>query len=47
MASNVGIVAEPGRAVLDVLTEYFQSRHALPILDNCKHLIDACAEVVD
>jgi non-specific serine/threonine protein kinase len=43
----VGIVEEPGRVVLDALTEYFQSRQVLLILDNCEHLIDACAEVVD
>ena len=47
IASTIGIVAEPGRAALDVLTEYFQSRHALLILDNCEHLIDASAAVVD
>lgn len=29
------------------LTAYLQNRHLLLILDNCEHLIDACAEVVD
>jgi predicted ATPase/DNA-binding XRE family transcriptional regulator len=47
IASTVGIVEEPGRVVLDALTEYFESRQVLLILDNCEHLIDACAEVVD
>src|SRR3954470_14299055 len=27
------------------LTAYLQNRHLLLILDNCEHLIDACAEV--
>ena len=34
-------------AYSDALTEYLRSRHVLLILDNCEHLIDACAQVVD
>jgi predicted ATPase len=34
-------------AVIDALTEYLRNRHVLLILDNCEHLIDACAQVVD
>jgi predicted ATPase/DNA-binding XRE family transcriptional regulator len=47
IAATVGIRDEPGRAVLDVLTDYLRSRQLLLILDNCEHLIDACAQVVD
>lgn len=32
---------------LESLTTYFQDRHLLLILDNCEHLIDSCATVVD
>ena len=32
---------------LESLTSYLQDRHLLLILDNCEHLIDSCATVVD
>ena len=47
IATTVGIADEPGRPALEVLTEYLRRRHALLILDNCEHLIDTCALVVD
>jgi predicted ATPase/DNA-binding CsgD family transcriptional regulator len=36
----------PGRPSLDLLTDYFQAKHSLLILDNCEHIIDACARFV-
>lgn len=30
---------------LESLLDYFQSKHALLVLDNCEHLIDACAQL--
>jgi predicted ATPase/DNA-binding CsgD family transcriptional regulator len=36
----------PNRAPIDLLTEYFQSKHSLLILDNCEYIIDACARFV-
>jgi predicted ATPase/transcriptional regulator with XRE-family HTH domain len=35
------------RTYLEGLAAYFQDRHLLLILDNCEHLIDSCATVVD
>jgi predicted ATPase len=46
IATTLGIRDEPGRLVIDALTEYLRNRHVLLILDNCEHLIDACAQVV-
>jgi predicted ATPase/class 3 adenylate cyclase len=37
----------PGRPALEVLTTYLASRDVLVVLDNCEHLIDAAAELVD
>jgi predicted ATPase len=47
IASTLGIRDEPGRPVVNALVEYFRSRHALILLDNCEHLIDACAQLAD
>jgi predicted ATPase len=33
------------RSVLDVLIDYLRARTLLLILDNCEHLIEACAEI--
>jgi non-specific serine/threonine protein kinase len=34
------------RTPLDLLQAYLADRHLLLILDNCEHLVDACAEIV-
>ncbi len=47
IATRLGIRDEAGHPVLDTLTEYLRGRHVLLILDNCEHLIDSCAQVVD
>ena len=47
IATTLRVRDEPGSPVLEVLTEYLRSRQILLILDNCEHLIDACAQVVD
>ena len=36
----------PDCTPLESLVDYFQSKHALLVLDNCEHLIDACAQLV-
>jgi len=42
----LGLPKLPGRAPIALLTDYFQSKHSLLILDNCEHVIDACARLV-
>src|SRR5262249_41845646 len=32
---------------IDAVAAFLRGRHALVVLDNCEHLIDACARVVD
>ena len=38
---------EPGRPVLDTLVEAVGGRSLLVLLDNCEHLIGACAKLAD
>ena len=45
VASALGISEEPGRPLLDTLADAVASRRLLLVLDNCEHLIDACAAV--
>jgi len=43
VASALGISEEPGRPLLDTLADVVAPRQLLLVLDNCEHLIDACA----
>src|SRR5215468_5193988 len=45
VASALGISEEPGRPLLDTLADAVAARRLLLVLDNCEHLIDACAQV--
>ena len=42
----LGVVAPPGRHPLDTLVGFLRPRQALLVLDNCEHLIGACAHLV-
>jgi len=37
---------EPGRSILDALLQHVRDRSLLLVLDNCEHVIDACAALV-
>jgi predicted ATPase/DNA-binding CsgD family transcriptional regulator len=43
----VGLRDEPQRPVIDMLCDYLRDKKTLLILDNCEHLIDACARMAD
>jgi predicted ATPase/class 3 adenylate cyclase len=45
--STIGIVAQRGKTAVEVLKEYLQGRQVLILLDNCEHMIDACARLVN
>ena len=45
VASAVGVGEEPGRPLLETLADALSSRRLLLALDNCEHMIDACARV--
>lgn len=44
VASALGLREQPGRPPLDVLEDFLARKDLLLILDNCEHLIEACAE---
>lgn len=46
VASALGIAEQPRRPLLEVMTDRLQSRALLLVLDNCEHLVDSCAELV-
>lgn len=46
-AIAIGLRDEPQRPVIDVLSDYLREKQLLIILDNCEHLIDACAQFID
>jgi class 3 adenylate cyclase len=45
VASVVGVREEAGRHVIEALVKYVKDRRLLLILDNCEHLVQACAEL--
>jgi predicted ATPase/DNA-binding CsgD family transcriptional regulator len=45
VASIVGVAEERGRPLLETLAEALRPRAMLLALDNCEHLIDACAQL--
>jgi non-specific serine/threonine protein kinase len=47
IASALGVPQSPGRPVQPSLVEYLAGWHGLLVLDNCEHLVGACAAVVD
>ncbi len=47
VAGVLGVRPEPGRSVLESVAEAVGGRHLLVLLDNCEHLIGACAKVAD
>jgi predicted ATPase/DNA-binding CsgD family transcriptional regulator len=45
LAAVIGVIEEPGRPLLDTLTDALRPRRLLLALDNCEHVIDVCAQV--
>jgi predicted ATPase/class 3 adenylate cyclase/DNA-binding CsgD family transcriptional regulator len=46
-AIAIGLRDEPQRPVIDMLCDYLHEKKILIVLDNCEHLIDACARMAD
>jgi predicted ATPase/class 3 adenylate cyclase/Tfp pilus assembly protein PilF len=47
VAATLGIHEEPGRPALATLAEALKSRTLLLILDNCEHVVGACAQLAE
>src|ERR687894_321943 len=47
VASPLGFREQPGRSLTEMLSDYLGSKKVLLVLDNCEHLIEACAELAE
>ena len=47
VASTLGVREQPGRSLTESLSDYLALKKVLLILDNCEHLVGACAEVAE
>lgn len=47
IAMIFGVHADQNRSLRTALLDYLREKQVLLILDNCEHLIDACAEIAD
>ena len=47
VANALGIKEQPDQSLAETLVEYLQDKTTLLVLDNCEHLLSACAELVD
>jgi predicted ATPase/DNA-binding CsgD family transcriptional regulator len=47
VASTLGVRERPRSSLTEALSDYLRTRNLLLILDNCEHLIDACAELAE
>ena len=45
VASVLGVKEAAGRPLIEALLRFFKNRRLLLILDNCEHLLQACAEL--
>ena len=45
-ARALGLPDQPGRSTMDTLLRFVRDRRLLVVLDNCEHLLDACAALV-
>jgi predicted ATPase/class 3 adenylate cyclase len=47
IATAVGVREQPEHPLLQTLEDFLRSRHLLLVLDNCEHLVAACAALAD
>lgn len=46
VASILGVHEDPRRTQLETLLDFLRSKRLLLVLDNCEHMVAACAEIV-
>src|SRR5712692_3792909 len=47
VAATLDVREQPGQSLLTTLTNYLRDKHVLLLLDNCEHLIEACAQLAE
>lgn len=45
VAFSLGVQEQPGREITETILFYLRSRRLLLLLDNCEHLVEACADL--
>src|SRR6266487_4168465 len=45
--SALGVREEPRRAILETMPELLRDRRLLLMLDNCEHVVEACAQLAE
>src|SRR5262245_20445012 len=46
-ATALGVREQPGRPLLETLMDYLRAKQLLLLLDNCEHLVEACARLAE
>src|SRR5205085_9983110 len=46
VAASMRVAQQPGRAIRDTLLEALHDSTALVLVDNCEHVVEACADLV-
>ncbi len=47
IAQVLGVQERPGKRITDLLVDFLRYKQLLLILDNCEHLLEACANLAD
>jgi predicted ATPase/class 3 adenylate cyclase/DNA-binding NarL/FixJ family response regulator len=47
VAATINVPEQSGRPILATLKDYLSGKHLLLVLDNCEHLIEACARLAE
>jgi predicted ATPase/class 3 adenylate cyclase/Tfp pilus assembly protein PilF len=47
VARAFGVPEDPDQPIVDTLVAWLRSRRLLIVLDNCEHVVEGCAELVD
>lgn len=47
VAQVLGVKEQPGKHLMHTIAEHLASKHALLVLDNAEHVLEACAQVSD
>ena len=47
LARALGLTEQPGKRLIDTITDCLASKRLLLVLDNAEHLLDACVQLID
>jgi non-specific serine/threonine protein kinase len=47
IALTLGLRDDPQRSTIDLLSDYLREKRMLILIDNCEHVLEACAQLID